>query len=75
MTQHSKEYEDLISRVAPAKSPEYYNKLYTDMRKFIDNNVNGEGQDLRYSHFYSVVWKCQTLELSQGDDKHGTSKD
>ena len=73
MRQNSKEYNELVKRVVPAQTKEYYNKLYLDMIKFIKDDVNGEGMKLRYSHFFSVVWKCQSV--GESDDKYESDKD
>ena len=65
MNQDSSEYLAIIERVKPGQTLEYYNDLYLDMLKFIEENVNGEGDKLRYSVYYEIVWKCQTLDKNR----------
>ena len=62
MEDRSEEYKAIAGKVKPGLAREEYNKIYLEMLDFINNNINGEGEDMRYSHYYSIVWKCQSIE-------------
>lgn len=62
MEDRSNEYKAIVEKVKLGLAREEYDKIYLEMLDFINNDVNGEGKDMRYSHYYSIVWKCQSIE-------------
>ena len=53
----SDEFKNLVSRIIPGQSKEYYKELYKEMLDYIDNDVNGEGLKMRHSDFYRTLWR------------------
>lgn len=70
---NSKEFMNIVNRIIPGQPERYYEDLYDDTWEFINKNINGEGSELRHSHYYSVIWRCAGCpEHSRFRNKGGT---